>query len=250
MVPVGVDIVFDRLRPAVPVATVMIMSLAAFKDLCIDAVDPEAMGRFWSVALGLELHHDNDGDVHLTGPTKAHTVWINRVPEPKAAKNRVHLDVHGRSVAELTDLGGTIVDGESFRWTVMTDVEGGEFCLFVRSDPPPYRLYELAFDCPDHRRSSQWWGDAIGGDRVVDDEHGFSYLENVPGLPCEAIVFVTVPEPKQTKNRVHMDLTAESIEPLISIGATLLRQQDDEIGWHVMADLDGNEFCVFTSAED
>src|SRR5689334_7299021 len=64
------------------------MSLARYKDLCIDASDPAALGRFYAAALGLDLHVDDDGDAHLTGPTDRHTVWINGVPEPKTVKNR------------------------------------------------------------------------------------------------------------------------------------------------------------------
>ena len=57
--------------------------------------------------------------------------WFNRVPEPKTVKNRVHLDVYG-DVDELASQGRDRgrAPGE---WTVMTDPEGNEFCVF----PPP-----------------------------------------------------------------------------------------------------------------
>ncbi len=69
------------------------MALATYKDLCIDAVDPARLGRFWGAALHLEVEELADGDVRLTGPTPRHTVWVNRVPEPVSVKQRVHLDV-------------------------------------------------------------------------------------------------------------------------------------------------------------
>ena len=50
------------------------------------------------------------------------------MPEPKSAKNRVHLDVVG-DVAEIVARGATVLD-EQPRWTVMADVEGNEFCVF------------------------------------------------------------------------------------------------------------------------
>ena len=56
-------------------------------------------------------------------------MWINAVPEPKTVKNRMHLDVHARSVDELLALGATVLD-EQPRWTVMADLEGNEFCVF------------------------------------------------------------------------------------------------------------------------
>ena len=51
----------------------------------IDAVDTAAMGRFWAVALQLDLQLD-DGAARLVGPTPRHTVWINAVPEPVRVK--------------------------------------------------------------------------------------------------------------------------------------------------------------------
>ena len=48
------------------------------------------------------------------------------------------------------------------------------------------------------------------------------------------------------KNRIHWDVTAESVRPLLDAGATVLRAPDDEITWHVLADPEGNEFCCFT----
>src|SRR4051794_30596953 len=101
------------------------MAIATYKDLCIDAVDAEALGRFWAGALRLNLELSEDGDAKLTGPDPSHTVWINTVPEPLTVKQRMHLDVRAESVAEIESLGGTVVDAHSLPWTVMRDVEGG-----------------------------------------------------------------------------------------------------------------------------
>jgi len=223
------------------------MSLATFKDLCIDAVDAHRLGDFWAGALGLACEQRTDGNAALTGPTSAHTVWINQVPEPKTVRHRVHLDVHVASIDRLVALGATVIDDQSFRWTVMTDPDGGEFCAFVREQTADYRLYEIVVGCTDHGALSMWWSDVIGGRRVLDDR-GFSYLEQVPGVPFDAISFVPVPEARQTKNRVHLDLVAAEAgtrDELIDVGATLVRARDDEISWDVLADPEGNEFCVF-----
>src|SRR3954454_23474448 len=126
------------------------MAIARFKDLCIDASDPRLLGTFWAGVLDLELHErEEDGQVYLTGPTDEHTVWVNRVPEPKTVKHRVHLDVNASSVAEGEALGATVLDDQSFRWTVMADPEGGELCVFVREGPISRRLYELGIDTAD-----------------------------------------------------------------------------------------------------
>ncbi len=60
-----------------------------------------------------------------------------------------------------------------------------------------------------------------------------------------------MPEGKTVKNRVHIDVTsatadvAATVAALVDLGATVLRPQDGEISWTVMADPEGNEFCVF-----
>src|SRR5687767_13013044 len=71
-----------------------------FKDLCIDANDPALLGRFWASVLDRTWEPDEAGEGRLTGPTPQHTIWINRVPELKTVKHRVHLDIYGTEPAE------------------------------------------------------------------------------------------------------------------------------------------------------
>lgn len=222
------------------------MAIATYQALCIDASDAAREAAFYAAALGLELQPHDDGPARLSGPSPAHTVWINEVPEPKAAKNRLHLDVQCASVPELEALGATVLTpaNEHQHWTVMADPEGQEFCAFVRTEVPGYRLYELGLDCADHVATSQWWA-AVLGVEAHADESGFSYIEPMPAAPFSAISFSPVPEPKTVKNRVHLDVDVASIESLVMAGARVLRPQDDEIRWTVMADIDGNEFCAF-----
>ena len=224
------------------------MPLATFKDLCLDAHDPVLVGEFWAGVLGLELHRQEGGDTYLTGPTPQHTIWVNRVPEPKTVKNRVHLDVNAGSVAELEALGATVLDAESFRWVLMADPEGGELCVFLREGPITQRLYEIVVDTGDSpeeaHRLAAWWAEVLGG-RLVDTERGFSYVDRVPGAPYDSLDFIPVPEPKTVKNRVHLDVTTADLDALVAAGATVLRAQDADLGWTVLADPAGNEFCAF-----
>jgi len=197
------------------------MALATYKDICIDAVDPARMGKFWSGVLGLELDQRGVDQAQLTGPTKQHTVWLNPVPEAKSVKHRVHIDVNASSVEEVVALGGTVVDDRSFPWTVMKDPEDGEFCVFTREGEIAQRLYEL----------------------VV--ERGFSYIDQVQLAPFDSICFIPVPEPKTIKNRIHIDVATPDVGALVTAGASVVRPPDDEIDWHVLADPEGNEFCAF-----
>ncbi len=226
------------------------MAVARYKDLCIDTNSEETLGRFWASALGLEFNADGDGG-NLVGDSSAQKVWLNRVEELNTVKHRVHLDVHTTSVEELVEAGATVMepvaDHPGRGWTVMADPEGGEFCAFVREVDalPSYRLYEIVVDATDPHRIATWWADVLGAQLGGDEDKGWWWLEEVPGLPFDGWSFGPVPEPKAVKNRIHWDVTVESLDLLVGAGSSVLRSADDEISWTVCADPEGNEFCAF-----
>jgi hypothetical protein len=224
------------------------MPLARFKDLCIDARDPELVGQFWATTLGLDYIPQEDGDAELVGSVPEQTIWVNGVAEAKSVKQRVHLDVHAEAVSDLENLGASVVERSSDHpWTVMADPEGGEFCAFVRNDMYDYRLYEVVVDSADAVKVATWWADVLGATVGVDEQHGGAWIEGAPGLPFECMVFVPVPEPKAVKNRIHWDVDTDDVQGLLEAGATLRRRKGDgDIRWHVLADPEGNEFCAFT----
>ena len=218
------------------------MPLVTFQALCIDASDVSAVQGFWAETLGYELEVLDDGDARLRGP--APDVWINRVPEPLTVKQRVHIDVRAESLEPFADFELVSKPGE-FHWTTFRDPEGGEFCVFTYDEPPTQKFKSLVIDCTDHVAISDWWAGVIGGRASHDD--GYSPLEDIPGLPTEGFDFVPVPEPKTVKNRIHWDVTlldGATVDDLVAAGATILTPAGDR-SWTVMADPEGNEFCVF-----
>jgi predicted enzyme related to lactoylglutathione lyase len=89
------------------------------------------------------------------------------------------------------------------------------------------------------------------------------HKDNEPGdeevlIEGAGMLFVTVPEPKTVKNRVHLDLQPqdrtrdEEVERVLALGATLVddRRNPDGRGWAVLADPEGNEFCVERGAAE
>ena len=220
------------------------MAIATYKDLCIDATDASRIGEFWAKVLDLELELLDDGDAKLTGRTPQHTVWVNTVPEPVTVKQRMHLDVHARSADDVLALGATPDDLQSFAWKVLRDPEGGELCVFEREEVPADRLYEIVLDCAEPAELATWWADVLDGTRHDHESGAFSWVADIAGAPFEALVLARVPEPKTVKNRIHIDVTGDP-GGLVAAGATVVREQDDEIRWTVMADPEGNEFCVF-----
>ena len=233
--------------------------LVAFTALCIDVGDEAEMAPFWSEAAGLDPTLHDDGGWILTGPTPQHTIWLNEVPEPRTVKQRVHLDINGAQAA-LTALGARTVPARALPWTVMSDPEGGEFCVFEQDRPPAprhqeieprwddaYRIYELCVDATDGRAIARWWAEVFGARMRVSDRD-FAWIEDISRCPFDAMVFLDVGEPKTVKNRIHWDVTlieGSTIDDLVGKGARVLTSPDEENRWTVMADPEGNEFCVF-----
>jgi predicted enzyme related to lactoylglutathione lyase len=114
------------------------MPIGTFLFVTIDANDAPAVAAFWAKLLGTELDAEMDDGrfVFLKGREDLPVVCIQRVPEAKAAKNRVHLDLSvddlESATAEVLALGGSWPDGrtrelEGFRWRTLADPEGNEF---------------------------------------------------------------------------------------------------------------------------
>ena len=209
------------------------LPVTVFKDLCLDACDASLVAPFWAAALGLRAEPQDGGDWVLRGPTPQHTVWVNTVPEPQTVKNRVHLDV--RFPDGLPDLP---VVSTHERWTVLEGPEGLQLCGFGGT---PAGCFELVVDAADPLAIATWWAERFEVP-VHDEGKPWVWLEGVPGLPWDYWVFNPVPEPKTVKNRVHWDVTG-TVDELERAGATALAVLPS---WTVMADPEGNEFCVFS----
>jgi catechol 2,3-dioxygenase-like lactoylglutathione lyase family enzyme len=219
--------------------------IARYRALCIDDQDPADGSEFWSRVLGLRIQRHGP-EFSLAGARAQEAVWINAVPEAKLVKNRVHIDVVTTSLADLEALGARA--GERLpRWTVMFAPDGQEFCAFVRDTVPANRLKDIVVDSNDPEPIARWWTDVLGGELGSAPDNPWWWVDKVPGAPFESIDFVEVPEPKTAKNRVHWDVDTDDVRLLIDAGAQLLHAKDADIGWHVLLDPDGNEFCAFDS---
>ena len=111
----------------------------------------------------------------------------------------------------------------------------------------PARFKDLCIDAADHQALADWWCAAMGYVRREGDEPRpaeWPVLIEDPNGPGPRIWINPVPEPKMAKNRLHPDVIGDTKE-LLSLGATLVRARDDDIKWDILADPEGNEFCVF-----
>jgi hypothetical protein len=122
--------------------------------LCVDTIDPLRLATFWQAALGWRLEVGDENEVVLEPPEGspedgvAPDLLFLRVPEEKAVKNRLHLDLRpadqAAEVARLEGLGARRVDvgqGAKVSWVVLADPDGNEFCV-LRALKPEDQTYE------------------------------------------------------------------------------------------------------------
>jgi hypothetical protein len=114
-------------------------------------------------------------------------------------------------------------------------------------------------DCVDAYELSEWWKQLLGYVDVPDDPNAPGHEECLIQRPDggHQLLFIEVPDTKQVKNRLHFDLRPsertrdEEVQWALGIGATLvddLRAKDGSgTGWAVLADPEGNEFCILRS---
>jgi hypothetical protein len=111
-------------------------------EVCIDVVDPRPVVAFWSALLGYRSSDDPNGNwIHLESPAGLPVLNLQRVPEPKQAKNRLHLDVYVDDPEEWIDrataLGATTLnlhDDPDDWFCVMADPASNEFCICRESE--------------------------------------------------------------------------------------------------------------------
>ncbi len=111
----------------------------------MDSQDPERITPFWCGLLGMDVLARLDGGRHvvLHSAHDGFMLGIQRVPEPRLGKNRVHLDIGvddlDSGVAQVESLGGRWTEpgttheiaGTGVPWRCMTDPEGNEFCIYA-----------------------------------------------------------------------------------------------------------------------
>jgi predicted enzyme related to lactoylglutathione lyase len=106
----------------------------------LDCSNPESLARFWAEALHYRANPYHPPYVTLTDPAgKSPELILQKVPEPKRGKNRMHLDLFlgdiEKEASRMESLGARRISAKPFtgssgdRWTVMADPEGNEFCV-------------------------------------------------------------------------------------------------------------------------
>ncbi len=115
-------------------------------------------------------------------------------------------------------------------------------------------VLNVTMDCADPEAQARFWSEVTGRPASDDSRPGnpFWSVGPPPDQQGPRLVFVPVAEAKRMKNRVHVDLVttdssqALELDRLLTLGATVVddRRQFDGGGWVVLADPEGNEFCL------
>ena len=127
------------------------------------------------------------------------------------------------------------------------------------------RWYSVVVDCHDIAAQARWWANVLDWQIIYEADDEVAIVprhvtaESLLTTPWEQVgpglSFVLVPEGKTVKNRLHIDLAPQldddqgaMVDSLIATGATRVDvgQDENEVSWVVLADPEGNEFCVLS----
>ena len=236
--------------------------------LVVDAAQPGQLARFWAAALNWEVAAEEGGEVDVwpagyryPDPVALPLVFVP-VSEPKTSKNRVHLDLatgssehQAAEVRRLIELGAVPIDiGQGdVPWQVLADPEGNEFCVLepraVYRDTGP--VAAVVVECADPGAVAGFWQLATGWVPASSTTHGVSfrsphgvgpYLELLPAIGAKVV-----------KHRIHLDVApypdedqSAAVAVLLERGAVPADVGQGDAPWSVLADLQGNEFCVLS----
>ena len=122
------------------------------------------------------------------------------------------------------------------------------------------RVSHTTFDSLDAHAQSVWWGEVLGYAEDPEDPNEPGHEECMIHSPDghHRLLFIEVPDAKQVKNRVHLDLDPvegtrdAELARLLALGAAQVSdlRRADGSGWVVLADPEGNEFCILRNAAE
>jgi catechol 2,3-dioxygenase-like lactoylglutathione lyase family enzyme len=227
--------------------------------VCFDASQPLRLAQYWAGVLGREVVEDAGGAVLPGEDTQLGLRFVPSRAE-KVGRNRMHLHLTSASLADQQhtvatalglgachlDVGQRPEEGH----VVLADPEGNEFCVI---EPGNNFLAGCGFlgevACDGTWTVGLFWSAALGWPLVWDQDQETAIQSPHGGTK---VAWGGPPvAPKEGKNRQRFDLAPpvhgdqlSEVDRLVSLGATRLEVGED--GAVVLADPDGNEFCVLT----
>ncbi|MFL6114173.1 MAG: VOC family protein [Catenulispora sp.] len=236
----------------------------------IKAGDDSALGRFWADALGWDLSSEGPGVTNLVPEgadwpvADAVCIDLVTVPDPETVKYRAHLEFattsgaqHAELVARFKELGATPADvgpggaPPGPPRTPLADPEGNVF--YVLEPGSGYRdtgpIAAVVVDCADPRALARFWDEAMDWTvhELTDDR---AMLRSAGGVG-PYLEFRRASGAEIVGNRIHLDVMPypgddqeAEVARLRALGATDVDLGLGDVSWKVLADPEGNEFCV------
>jgi Glyoxalase-like domain len=231
-------------------------------NVCIDAHDPVALGRFWSDLLGREMVADPPGVSLLSDDDTGFDIDIWPTDEPKRGPNQMHFDLTSSSVEDQREtvrralaLGANHIDVGQLpeeEHVVLADPEGNEFCVIEPGNTFLAGCGRIgALSCDGSQEVGYFWSRALDWPLVWDQDQETAIQSPNGGTK---ISWGGPPlAPKSGKYRLHLDLAPPAdddqqaeVERLLALGARHTDIGQGDVQWVVMEDPDGHEFCVLT----
>src|SRR3954451_7801326 len=229
--------------------------------LCFDATEPLRLARFWAGVLGWEMVDDpQDGIALLPNDDTGFRIRFLPTQEQKVGQNRSHFDLTSTSledqqetVARALGLGARHIDvGQRPEegHVVLADPEGNEFCVIEPGNTFLAGCGVIgALSSDGTQEVGYFWSEALGWPLVWDQDQETA-IQSPRGGPKVSWGGPPLMQ-RAGKNRLHYDLRPSvdsdqraEVERLLSLGATRADIGQGDVSWVVLADPDGNEFCV------
>jgi hypothetical protein len=232
----------------------------AFEHVVLEALDPVAQARWWAEALGWRISYQDDEEVDIDAPDGA--LRLVFVPVPRLTPpGRLHLDLASRDaghqreqVSRLLAAGAQRADvGQGdVPWEVLADPEGMVFCVL---EPRPVyadagAVAAMVLHAVDPEALAGFWAEATGWQRA-DTE--LVALRGPSGGPFLEFYPVASRSSGQD-HRLHLDVRpapgcpqADEVQRLRALGAVPLDVGQGDVPWEVLADPEGNAFCVLST---
>jgi hypothetical protein len=113
------------------------------------------------------------------------------------------------------------------------------------------RFSDICVDAADTASLAAWWSDVLGWPAEPTDDGDVAL--RAPAGAGPDWLFLAVPEGKTIKNRIHFDLTPDDqrveVDRVIALGARRVDIGQGDQSWVVLADPEGNEFCILSATD-
>lgn len=230
-------------------------------SVVFDGNDPVALAHFWAAALGWAYGEDEGCSSVTGGDGTLRRLDFVASSNEKQSKNWMHFDLSTKSIEDqratverLVDLGARHIDvgqGPDPDHFVLADPEGNEFCVLEPGNNfVDYGGLLGSLTCDGTPAVGYFWSEVLGWPLVWDQDDETAVRSRDGG---QFITFGPPVAPKRAKNRLHIDIAPPKdgdqqaeVERLLSLGARRVDIGQGDVPWVVMADPDGNEFCVLT----